>query len=191
MPVPIDPYPDFVNGVTVADGDQVDARFKALYDALNPAQAGIDNSMIRADAAIAGSKLADGGVTSAKIQDGTIVSGDIADDTIVMGDLNSALQNSFLKLLTQANRKVSFGSGLANIDVGANRTRGIQAHGLATTPIWGHATAVDEGGSPFIHVATLGIGGRDVNNIMFDFEGINGVNLTGGGRVTFLWMAIG
>lgn len=41
MPVPVDPYPDFRNGIDVADGDQVDARFKALYDALNPAAVGI------------------------------------------------------------------------------------------------------------------------------------------------------
>lgn len=41
MPVPTDPYPDFINNVTDADGDQVDARFKALYDALNPAAVGL------------------------------------------------------------------------------------------------------------------------------------------------------
>lgn len=68
MAVPVDPFPDFVNGSTVADGDQVDARFKALYDALNPAQAGIDNSMVSPTAAIAGSKLADGSVTAAKVE---------------------------------------------------------------------------------------------------------------------------
>lgn len=42
MPVPTDPY-DFVNG-TLADADQVDLRFKRLYDALNPATQGLDAS---------------------------------------------------------------------------------------------------------------------------------------------------
>jgi hypothetical protein len=42
MPVPSDPY-DFVNG-TIADGDQVDERFRRLYNALNPAVQGLDTS---------------------------------------------------------------------------------------------------------------------------------------------------
>jgi hypothetical protein len=42
MPVPSDPY-DFVNG-TIADGDQVDERFRRLYAAFNPAVQGIDDS---------------------------------------------------------------------------------------------------------------------------------------------------
>lgn len=40
MAVPTDPY-DFTNG-TIADGDQVDLRFKRLYDALNPTVDGLD-----------------------------------------------------------------------------------------------------------------------------------------------------
>jgi hypothetical protein len=42
MPVPSDPY-DFVNG-TIADADQVDERFRRLYNTLNPAVQGIDDS---------------------------------------------------------------------------------------------------------------------------------------------------
>jgi hypothetical protein len=38
MPVPSDPY-DFANGTT-ADAEQVDLRFKRVYDTLNPGRAG-------------------------------------------------------------------------------------------------------------------------------------------------------
>lgn len=46
MPVPSDPY-NFANG-QVADAEQVDARFAALYNTLNPAAVGIDDTNIKA-----------------------------------------------------------------------------------------------------------------------------------------------
>lgn len=67
-PAPIDPFPDFVNGSTVADGDQVDARFKALYDALDKTEQGINDDMIADSAAIDGAKLAANTVASAKLK---------------------------------------------------------------------------------------------------------------------------
>lgn len=45
-PVPADPYSNFVNGVDVADGDKVDARFLELYRALNPAVVGLDEANV-------------------------------------------------------------------------------------------------------------------------------------------------
>jgi hypothetical protein len=47
MPVPSDPY-DFANGTT-ADAEQVDLRFKRLYDTLNPAVigGGVDQSNVK------------------------------------------------------------------------------------------------------------------------------------------------
>lgn len=57
MPVPVDPYPDFRNSIDIADGDQVDARFKALYDTLNPAVVGVDSANIK-DASVADADLA-------------------------------------------------------------------------------------------------------------------------------------
>jgi hypothetical protein len=45
-PVPVDPYPDFVPH-TPALADQVDARFKKLYDTLNPAVAGLDDTNVK------------------------------------------------------------------------------------------------------------------------------------------------
>lgn len=57
MAVPTDPTPDFVAG-TVINPDLVDARFLALYRALDPAADGIDNANIKAAANIDGSKLA-------------------------------------------------------------------------------------------------------------------------------------
>lgn len=59
MPVPVDPYPDFVPG-TVANPDQLDARLLALYRTLDPAAVGIDDSNVAAAAAIKESKLAAG-----------------------------------------------------------------------------------------------------------------------------------
>ena len=47
MTVPVDPFPNFVNG-TNADADQVDARFLPLYATLDPAQVGVDASNTKA-----------------------------------------------------------------------------------------------------------------------------------------------
>lgn len=46
MPVPTDPTPNFVPG-TLADADLVDARFKKLYDTLDPAVNGLDEANVR------------------------------------------------------------------------------------------------------------------------------------------------
>jgi hypothetical protein len=65
MPVPSDPY-DFVEG-TDAVADQVDERFKRIYDTLNPAAIGIDDDNIAVGAGIAGSKLADDSIVANKL----------------------------------------------------------------------------------------------------------------------------
>lgn len=47
MPVPSDPF-TFVNGPTqIIDATQVNARFAALYNALNPASVGIDDTNVK------------------------------------------------------------------------------------------------------------------------------------------------
>ena len=67
MPVPVDPYPDFVNGTTVADGDQVDQRFKTLYDMFDPSQTGISEDNLNG-ASVGTTQLVDHAVTAAKIE---------------------------------------------------------------------------------------------------------------------------
>lgn len=76
MPVPVDPYPNFVPGA-LADGDQVDARFLQLYRTLDPSVVGIDSTNIKdggvvtadlADLAVTTAKLAANAVTAAKIE---------------------------------------------------------------------------------------------------------------------------
>ncbi len=61
MPVPTDPY-NFVNNTT-ADGDQVDARFLPLYNALNGA---LDNTNLASNA-VTTAKITDASVTAPKI----------------------------------------------------------------------------------------------------------------------------
>jgi hypothetical protein len=67
MAAPVDPYPNFVNNVDIADGDKVDARFSALYGALDKAATGLDENSIK-NLAITTALLAAGAVTAAKIE---------------------------------------------------------------------------------------------------------------------------
>lgn len=187
MPAPVDPWPNFINGTTVADGDQVDQRFKALYDALDPSQAGIDSSMIR-DGAIATVDLADGAVTSVKVADGAVTSAKIADATIVLADLAAAVVNNFVKTVGGTDHAVNFGqktltySGLSGI------LRGVVAHGLGGAPscvLGGLAF----GGGGYYGLQWLGCSFLDGTNIQIDVEGVNGVVPGPGDSCSVFWLA--
>lgn len=90
MPAPVDPFPDFVNNVDLADGDKVDARFLALYRALNKAVVGLDRNSIQ-DGEIITQLLANLGVTGAKIADLTVTGGKVADATLGLAKLTPML----------------------------------------------------------------------------------------------------
>lgn len=71
MSAPVDPFPDFVNNVDVADGDKVDARFLKIYQALNKAVVGLDAASIQ-DGAITTALLAALAVTGPKVAAATL-----------------------------------------------------------------------------------------------------------------------
>jgi hypothetical protein len=75
MPVPTDPH-DFVAG-TPAVADQIDERFKRIYDTLNPAEIGIDDENIAAAANINATKLLDGSIATAKLADDAVTAAKI------------------------------------------------------------------------------------------------------------------
>jgi hypothetical protein len=75
-PVPVDPYPDFLPG-QAARANEVDARFKKLYDALDKTILGLDATSIK-DGVISTALLADGAVTAAKIPDASITNAKLA-----------------------------------------------------------------------------------------------------------------
>jgi hypothetical protein len=177
MPVPVDPWPNFINGTSPADGDQVDQRFKALYDALDPAQAGIDASMVK-PASLTTPTLANGAVTSAKLGDGA-VTGDKLEATALV---------KFLQLHAPASLKVAFGSSVANFMVSAEILQGTIAHGLGVVPIWQAAT-LKSGGLWGGGLWTAGVAGKDVDNISFAFGSESA--FAPGNQALFDWIAVG
>lgn len=176
MSVPVDPHPDFINGVTVADGDQVDARFKVLYDALDPAQSGLSSDNVSV-----------GGIVTASLADGAVTSTKIADGTIGLADLAAAVLNNFTKTAGGVDRMLNFGqktltySGLSGI------LRGVVAHGLGSSPSCVLGGLAFGGG--YFGLQYLGCSFLDGTNIQLDVQGVNGVNPGPGDTCSVFWLA--
>lgn len=165
MAVPTDPFPDFRNGIDTADGDQVDARFKALYDALNPAAAGIDNSMVSASAAIDGSKLADAGVARVKLAEVYV-------DTTQGG---------------ATGLRIRCGQGQAVPFFDAARLAQAITHNLGRTPIAVHVTIESSG---FV-LAAPAITAKDGTTFTVEFRKADGTTFSAGNSITVCWSVIG
>ena len=92
------PVGDFVNG-TVADGDQVDSDFNAIYNEFN---GNIDNNNLKSAAAIDGNKLANApsGVPTAKINDLAVTTAKLADDAVTGAKLQDHASDDSQRAVT-------------------------------------------------------------------------------------------
>lgn len=90
-PVPSDPF-NFINGVTVVDGDNLDARFLPLYRTFDPAQIGIDDSNIK-PLGVGTASLAALAVTAAKMDLTTLPAAQQAWQTISISGTNITTTN--------------------------------------------------------------------------------------------------
>lgn len=165
---------------------KIQGAFSAILATLN---GNIDSANL-ADAAVGNAELQTNAVTGAKIADSTINSSKILDGTLVTTDLATSTLNTWLKLVTGADRKINFGSGTAGFNSAGTLNVNV-THGLGVVPIFAAGVVVSGGN------VTGGISNpvqlTPANNVVFNmyFQAINGVTFDGASFCAFQWVAIG
>lgn len=114
---------------------------------------------------------------------------DIADGAITAPKLATDALNTFLKLLSAADRKVNMGTGVTPSFAGNPGANGSFAHGLGVTPMWWTAMfqQITVGGVGRIIVAADN--GRNATTINYTARTIDEAAIPG--QVNFVWAAIG